>query len=87
MSLKLGLFCNKHKLCCSDFNKDLPSHSHSENNLKNLLLDNLLRPQHSNTLLERERDFKKISFATLKDVENNQRDRMPTETDVNWENT
>ena len=44
MSLKLGLYRNKHKLCCSEICKDLPSHSHSENNLKNQLLDNLLRP-------------------------------------------
>ena len=43
--LELGLYCNKHKFCCSKFCKDLPSHSHSENNLKNQLLDNLLRPQ------------------------------------------
>ena len=65
MSLKPGLYRNKHKLCCSDFCKDLPSHSHSENNLKNRLLDNLLRPQLSHALLERERDFKRIYSATF----------------------
>ena len=65
MSLKLGLYRNKHKLWCSDFCKDLPSHSHSENNLKNQLLDNLLRPQLSHALLERERDFKRIYSATF----------------------
>ena len=65
MSLKLGLYRNKHKLCCSEFCKDLPSHSHSENNLKNQLLDNLLRPQLSHALLERERDFKRIYSATF----------------------
>ena len=64
MSLKLGLCCNKHKLCCSEFCRDLPSHSHSENNIKNQLLDNLLRPQLSHALLERERDFKRIYSAT-----------------------
>ena len=37
MSLKLGLYRSKHKLCCSEFCKDLPSHSHSENSLKNHL--------------------------------------------------
>ena len=42
MSLKLGLYRNKHKLCCSEFCKNLPSHSHSENNLKNQLPGNLL---------------------------------------------
>ena len=65
MSLKLGLYRNKHKLCCSEFWKDLPSHSHSETNLKNQLLDNLLRPQLSHALLERERDFKRIYSATF----------------------
>ena len=65
MSLKLGLHRNKHKLCCSEFCKDLPPHSHSENSLKNQLLDNLLRPQLSHALLERERDFKKIYSATF----------------------
>ena len=43
MSLKLGLYRNKYKICFSEFGKDLPSHSHSENNLKNQLL--FLRPQ------------------------------------------
>ena len=65
MSLKLGFYRNKHKLCCFDFCKDLPSHSHSENNLRNQLLDNLLRPQLSHTLLERERDFRRIYSATF----------------------
>ena len=64
MSLKLGLYRNKHKLCCSEFCKDLPSHSHSENNLKNQLLDNLLLSQFPHGLLERERDFKRIYSAT-----------------------
>ena len=65
MSLKLGLYRNEHKLCCSEFCKVLPSHSHSENNLKNQLLDNLLQPQLSGALLERERDFKRIYSATF----------------------
>ena len=66
VSLKLGLYRNKHKLCCSEFCKDLPGHSHSENTMKNQLLDNLLHPQLSHVLLERERDFKRISSATFK---------------------
>ena len=65
MSLKLGLYRNKHKLCCSEFCEDLPSHSHSENNIKNQLLDNLLKPQLCQTLMERERDFKRIYSATF----------------------
>ena len=65
MCLKLRFYRNKHKTCCSDFCKDLPSHSHSENNLKNQLLDNLLRPQLSHALLEQEREFKRIYSATF----------------------
>ena len=65
MSLKLELYVSKHKLGCSDSCRDLPSHSHVENNLKNQLLDNLLRPQLSHALLERERDFKGIYSATF----------------------
>ena len=65
MSLKLGLYRNKHKFCCSEFCTDLPSHSHSENNMKNQLLDNLLKSQRSQALLGRERDFKRIYSATI----------------------
>ena len=54
MSLKLGLYRNEHKLCCLKFCKDLPPHSHSENNLRNDLLDNHFQAQLSQTLLERE---------------------------------
>ena len=63
--LKLGLYRTNHKLCCSEFCRDLLSHSHSENNLKNQLLDNLLRPHFSHALLERESDFKRISSDTF----------------------
>ena len=45
--------------------KDLQPLSHSENSLKNQLLDNLLRRQLPQSLLERERDFKGIYFATF----------------------
>ena len=65
MSLKLGLYRNKHKLCCSNFCKDLPFHSQGENSLKNESLDNLLQPQLSQSLLERERTFKKIYSSTF----------------------
>ena len=63
--MKLGLCRNEHKLFRSEFCKDLPFHSHSENNLKNQLLDNHLRPQLSQALLEQERDFKRIYSATF----------------------
>ena len=65
MSLKLGLYRKKHKLCCSKFCENLPSHSHSENNLKNELLDKLLQPQLSQALLARERTFKQIFSSTF----------------------
>ena len=63
--MKLGLYRNKHKLCCSETCKDLPSHSHSEDNLKNQLLDSLFRPQLSHALVERESDFKRFYSATF----------------------
>ena len=65
MSLKLGLYRNKDKLCCSKFCENFPSHSHSENTLKNELLDNLLQPQLSQALLEKERNFKQIYSSTF----------------------
>ena len=65
MSLKLGLYRNEHKLCCSEFCKDLTSPSHSENSLKNQLVDKLLRAQLSHALLERERDFKRVYSTTF----------------------
>ena len=65
MSLKLGLYRNKHKFCCSNFCKDLPSHSHSNNSLRNELLDNLLQPQLFQALLEREPTFKHIYSSTF----------------------
>ena len=63
MSLKLRIYRKKFKLCCSEFCKDLPSHSLNGNNLKNQLLDNLLRPQPSQVLLERKCHFKRIYSA------------------------
>ena len=51
--------------CCSNFCKDLPPHSHSENSLKNELLDNLLQPQLSQAILGRERTFKQNYSSTI----------------------
>ena len=65
MSLKLGFYRNKHKLCGSEFCKDIPPYSHSANNLKNQLSDNILQPLRSQLLLERERDLKLIYSATF----------------------
>ena len=65
MSLKLGLYRKKHKLCCSKYCEDLPSHSYSKNSLKNELLDNLLQPHLSQALLERERTFKQNYSSTF----------------------
>ena len=65
MSVKLGLYRNKHELCCSDFCEDLPPHAHVESSTKNELLQNLLRPQLSQASLDRERDFKRIYSSTF----------------------
>ena len=65
MSVKLGLYRNKHKLCCSEFCTDLPPHTHDENSTKNELLQELLRPQLSQALLDREKDFKRIYSSTF----------------------
>ena len=65
MSLKLGLHRNKHMLCCSNFCKDLPCQSHSENSLKIEVLNNLLQPQLSQALFGRERTFKQIYSSTF----------------------
>ena len=68
MSVKLGLYRNKHKkhkLCCSEFCTDLPPHTHDENSTKNELIQKLLRLQLSQALLDRERDFKRIYSSTF----------------------
>ena len=58
MSLKLGLYRKKQKLLCSEFCKVLPPRSFDQNNVKNQLLDSLLKTQLSHALLENEHDFK-----------------------------
>ena len=40
MSVKLGLYRNKHKLCCSEFCKELPPDNHDEYSMKNELSEN-----------------------------------------------
>ena len=65
LSVKLGLYRNKHNLCCSEFCTDLPPHTHDENSTENELLQALLRPQVSQVLLDRERDFKRIYSSTF----------------------
>ena len=65
MSVKLGVYRNKHKLCCSEFCTDLPPHTHDENSTKNELIQKLLRPQLSQALLVRERDFKRTYSSTF----------------------
>ena len=65
MSVKLGLYHNKHKLCCSEFCTDLPPHTQDENSTKNELLQKLFRPQLFQALLDRERDFKRIYSSTF----------------------
>ena len=65
MSVKLGLCRYKQKLCCSEFFTDLPPHIHDENSTENELLQKLLRPQLSQALLDREKDFKRIYSSTF----------------------
>ena len=65
MSVKLGLYRNKHKLCCTEFCTDLPPHTHDENSTKNKLLQKLLRPHFSQAVLDGEKDFKRIYSSTF----------------------
>ena len=65
MSVKLGFYRNKQKLCCSEFCTDLPPHTHDENSTKIELIRKLLRPQLSQALLDRERDLKRIYSSTF----------------------
>ena len=74
MSLKNGLDRSKQEVCCSEFSRDLPSHPHSEINMKNCLLDKLLKRQLSQALVKRERDFKRVDSATFE--ANRQHDHM-----------
>ena len=53
MSVKLRLYRNKHKICSSEFCKDLPPHTPDENSTKNELLQKTLRPHFSQALLDR----------------------------------
>ena len=87
MSFKLELYRIKNKLCCSEFCKDLPSHSHSGNNLKIQPLDSLLA-HNSHMHSWNANVISKESFLLLsKDVENKQLDRTPTDIDTNWDKT
>ena len=65
ISHKRGLCPNKHELSFSNFRENLPSHPDSENSLNNEVLDNLLQPQLSQALLEKERTFKQIHSSTF----------------------
>ena len=65
MSVKPGFYRNKHKLCSSEFCTDLPPHTHDENSTKNELLQKLLRPELSQALLDRERNFERIYSSTF----------------------
>ena len=85
MSVKLGLYRNKNKLCCSEFCTDLPPHIHDENSTKKELLQKLLPPQLSQALLDREGDFKRVYSSLLNDVENKQPVPTHTETNLNWD--
>ena len=64
LSVKAEFYRNKHKLCCCEFCTDLLPHTHNENSTKKEVLQKSLRPQFSQALLDRERDFKRISSST-----------------------
>ena len=65
MFVKLGLSLKNHKLWCSEFFTDLPPHTHDENSTKNELLQKFLRPKLFQTLLDPERDFKRIYSSSF----------------------
>ena len=65
MSVKLGLYRNIQKLCCSESCTELPPHTRDKNSTKNEFLQKLLRPQLPQTLLDREKDFKLIYHSTF----------------------
>ena len=59
----------------------LPSHSHSENNVKNQLLDKLLQPQLSYALLELKRDPKRNYSAIF---ERSREHTARSHAHINW---
>ena len=67
MSVKLGLYRNRHKLCCSEFCTDLPPHTHDENSTKNELLQKLLRPTLAGSVTSRARFYTNlfVHFRTM----------------------
>jgi len=60
MTLKLGLNRTDTKNCMSEFCHGLPTHTHTKRLTDNDLLDKLLMPKLSKSILERESQFKKI---------------------------
>ena len=87
LSLKLELYRNKDKFCCSEFCRDLPSLSHSENNLMNHLLDNRFDHNFHKHFWSKNVISKGSIVLHSKDVESKQQDRMPTEIDSIWDST
>ena len=81
--VKLGLYRNKHKLCCSEFCTNLPPHTHDENSTKNEFIQKLLRPRISQALLDQETDFKRIHSSTSERCRGKQPVLTHTETDLN----
>ena len=65
ISVKLGLYSNQHKICCSEFCTKMPPHTHDQNSTKNELLEKLLHLQLPRALLDRKRDFKRIYSSTF----------------------
>ena len=65
MSVKLGVYRNKHKFCCSEICADLLPHTHDESSMKYRFLQKLLRPQLSQALLDPERVFRLVYSSTF----------------------
>ena len=85
MSVKLGLYRNKHNLCCSEFCTNLPPHTHDENSTKNERIQKLLRLQLSEAFQIEKRILNEFTLPLLNDVENKQPVLTHTETDLNWD--
>ena len=64
MTLKLGLIREKDKQCKSEFHDGLQYLTHNENSLPNKSLNRLNRPQLSDELLTRQKDFEQFSSTT-----------------------
>ena len=64
ISLRLGFLRDNKKKGISQYCQDLPSHTHCKNSFKKEWVESLLQNRLSNTVLQRETDFKNIYCNT-----------------------